>query len=206
MTRRGRCPTWVLPSCAIVLGLIMAAWGLGWAPGTDVADAVPPSHTAAAPATVANRSPAPRIAGRPVRLIIPALGVRAPVDPVDAPDGDLEIPGDPGRVGWWQAGAAPGAEAGTVLIAGHVDTAASGPGALFWLDRLHPGDAVTVATTSGDVHYVVATLRRYPKADLPRSVATPAGAPGLAIVTCGGAFDRRARSYLDNVVVAAVPA
>jgi sortase family protein len=203
---------WLLPSCALVLGLAMAGWGLVWAPravpadpASDRGELPPPTAVAMTPGTTAP-SPTPRIVGRPLSLIIPALGVRAPVDAVDARDGDLQVPDDPDRVGWWQEGASPGGGAGTALIAGHVDTARSGPGALFWLDRLRPGDAVTVATTSGDARYVVVALRRYPKADLPRSIAAPAGSPGLTIVTCGGPFDHAARSYLDNVVVDAIPA
>jgi sortase (surface protein transpeptidase) len=139
-------------------------------------------------------------------LAIPALHVRAPVDPVDAPDGDLRVPDDPERVGWWREGVVPGADTGTALIAGHVDSATSGEGALFWLDRLRPGDSVRVTTTSGEEYFVVVSVRRYPKAALPLSVAAPDGAPGLTIVTCGGAFDRVARSYVDNVVVDAVRA
>lgn len=200
----------VLSSCAIVLGLTLVAWGFGWALRAAVVDAK--GHRAALPAAVAVTPPvatalprAPRVLDRPVVLNIPALGVRAPVDPVDAPDGDLQVPDDPDRVGWWREGAVPGADVGTALIAGHVDSAASGPGALFWLDRLRPGDPVTVTTTSGEADYVVVSVRRYPKADLPSFVAASAGAAGLTIVTCGGPFDRLARSYLDNVVVDAVP-
>jgi hypothetical protein len=33
----------------------------------------------------------------------------------------------------------------------------------------------------------------------------PTPGPTLRLVTCGGAFDRGARSYLDNVVVFALP-
>jgi hypothetical protein len=207
--RHGRVAWW-LSSCAIVLGLIMVAWGFGWALRAAVVDAegdrtalLPPAVVTPHAATALPR--APRVLGRPVVLDIPALGVRAPVDPVDAPDGDLQVPDDPDRVGWWREGAVPGADTGTALIAGHVDSATSGEGALFWLDRLRPGDPVTVTTTSGEADYVVVSVRRYPKADLPGSVAAPAGPPGLTIVTCGGPFDRLARSYVDNVLVDAVP-
>jgi hypothetical protein len=208
--RRGR-GAWWLSSGAIALGLIMVAWGFGWALRAAVVSAegdraALPPPVAVTPHVVTTLPPAPRVLGRPVVLDIPALGVRAPVDPIDAPDGDLQVPGDPDRVGWWREGAVPGADTGTALIAGHVDSAASGMGALFWLDRLRPGDPVTVATTSGQADYVVVSVRRYPKADLPGSVAASAGAPGLTIVTCGGPFDRAAHSYLDNVVVDAAPA
>ncbi|NMO90302.1 class F sortase [Actinomycetospora sp. TBRC 11914] len=207
--RHGR-TAWWLSSGAIVLGLILVVWGFGWAlhAALVAADgdraALPPS-VPETPRAVTPLPGAPRVLGRPVVLAIPALGVRAPVDPVDAPDGDLRVPDDPDRVGWWREGAVPGADTGTALIAGHVDSAVSGPGALFWLDRLQPGDPVTVTTTSGEADYVVVSVRRYPKADLPGSVATSAGPAGLTLVTCGGPFDHAAHSYRDNVVVDAVP-
>jgi hypothetical protein len=37
-------------------------------------------------------------------------------------------------------------------------------------------------------------------------VYAPTPGPELRLVTCGGAFDHTARSYLDNVIVAALPA
>ena len=47
-----------------------------------------------------------------VAVLIPALGVRAPIDPVEASDGALQVPDDPSRVGWWREGSAPGAATG----------------------------------------------------------------------------------------------
>ena len=37
-------------------------------------------------------------------------------------------------------------------------------------------------------------------------VYAPTPGAELRLVTCGGAFDHTARSYLDNVIVAALPA
>ena len=44
------------------------------------------------------------------------------------------------RVGWWRDGAAPGDESGTVLIAGHVDSAKDGAGAFYALKSARRGD------------------------------------------------------------------
>jgi hypothetical protein len=47
----------------------------------------------------------------------------------------------------------------------------------------------------------------YPKSSLPvGELFRRGGPPVLTIVTCGGHFDPRARSYADNVTVVAVPA
>jgi len=154
-----------------------------------------------------SRAPRPEPPAQPpVRLRLAALAVDAAVTPVDTDaDGGLAIPDDPAVVGWWRSGAAPGSTAGTVVLVGHVDTARDGPGALFRLATLEPGDRVAVATGAGTREYAVTGVRDYPKAQLPAEVFDTAGAPRLVLVTCGGAFDRRTRHYADNVVAYAVP-
>ncbi|GAA4759523.1 class F sortase [Actinomycetospora chibensis] len=213
MTRGGA----ALPLVAVVTGVALAVWGFDLAPRAVDADidlgVVPPTASIAStppslPALVtsARATAAETPPGPPTRLLIPALDVDAPVDPVDAPGADLQVPDDPARVGWWRAGASPDGGSGSTLLAGHVDTAADGPGALFLLDRLGPGDAVSVLTTWGEVRYVVAAVRHYAKPELPGDLASAAGPARLVIVSCGGPFDRVRRTYLDNVVVFATPA
>jgi len=152
-------------------------------------------------------SPSSSASRPPVRLHLPVLAVDAAVVPVDTDaDGGLAIPADPAIVGWWRRGAAPGAPAGSVVLVGHVDTSAAGPGALFRAAALRPGDRVVLGTATGDLPYAVAAVRHYPKVALPAEVFGVDGAPRLVLVTCGGTFDRRTRHYSDNVVVYAVPA
>jgi hypothetical protein len=198
----------ILPLVAVITGLALAIWGFDLAPRASRADVganagVVPSATPLSPSPTTQVETPP---GPPARLVIPALDVDAPVDPVDAPGADLQVPDDPARVGWWRAGATPGERSGSALLAGHVDTATDGPGALFLLDRLGPGDAVSVVTTWGEVRYVIAAVRHYAKPDLPDDLADTARPARLVIVSCGGPFDRVQRSYLDNVVVYAIPA
>jgi Sortase domain len=92
-------------------------------------------------------------------LVIPSLGVNAPVLPtgaVGAPgSASLTVPKDIDTVGWWDgvvtngssmvkvAAPAPG-DPGVAIIAGHVDSAAAGAGALFNLRSLDMGDAIRV--------------------------------------------------------------
>ena len=142
----------------------------------------------------------------PVALVVPVIGVRAPVRPVDTVDGSLAVPDDPGQTGWWIGSAVPGSVHGTVVLDGHVDSIA-GPGALFRLTDLRPGDTITVATASGSrVTYAVTGRRVFAKtAGLPREVFSLDTRPRLAIITCGGPFDRATRSYRDNIVVFASP-
>lgn len=145
--------------------------------------------------------------GEPTRLQVPALGVDAPVIPVTVePDGGLAVPDDPAVTGWWHAGARPGSRRGTVVIDGHVDTRLQGPGVLFHLADLRPGDPITLGTPGGTMGYRVAAIRSYPKAQLPAEVFERAGNPRLVLITCGGTFNSLTRQYADNIVAYAVPA
>jgi len=144
----------------------------------------------------------------PARVRVAALGIDAPVVPVgiDVAQGVLGVPPSIHTVGWWRDGAIPGSASGTVMIAGHVDSAAAGPGAFFRLRHATRGDRVEVTTTGGrHLAYRVVSIRNYPKRALPTAVWTRQGAARLVLVTCGGPFDRKAGHYRDNVVVTAVP-
>jgi Sortase domain len=184
------------------LGLIVTA-GVGTVTHTPVAPqtgTVPTAQAPPPPWTPATSGEVPH------RLVLPILRVDAPIMPVQTlPDGELDVPGDPHLLGWWQDSARPGSVQGSVVIDGHVDTAANGPGALFYLRELHPGDPAVLSTAHGTYRYVVAAVRSYPKAALPTEVFGTAGAPRLVIITCGGAFSQQTRQYSDNIVAYAVP-
>ncbi len=155
----------------------------------------------------AARPAAPAVAG-PARLSAPDVDVRAEVVPVGlAPDGALEIPPDPDVLGWWSAGAVPGAAAGATVVAAHVDAADAGTGPMLRLVEAPVGTVVDVTTTDGTtVTYRVVERRSYPKADgLPRDLFASDGPPRLVLITCGGVFDRAAHHYRDNVVLVATP-
>ena len=143
----------------------------------------------------------------PVRLRIPAIGVNASVIPVGvATTGELGIPADPAVVGWWAGGASPGQPAGATVLVGHIDSAASGPGALFRLAGLRPGAVVSLTAGGRSWRYTVQALRAYSKADLPAGIIFGQRVtPRLVIVSCGGAFDSTTGHYLDNIVVYAIP-
>jgi hypothetical protein len=152
---------------------------------------------------------APDRSFRPTAVRVPAIGVEAPVVPtgVDA-GGALVVPESPREVGWWSGGAAPGAPYGTILMAGHVDSAEEGLGSLVDLSRAPVGATVTVGGAEGSAGtYRVVARRSYPKATLPWRELFRQDVPArLLLVTCGGEFDRRTGHYERNVVVFAVPA
>jgi hypothetical protein len=147
-------------------------------------------------------------AARPVRISVDSLAIQAAVAPVaiDLAHGVLGIPTDVARTGWWRDGALPGARHGTILIAGHVDSATAGAGAFFRLGRVHTGDRVELETAGGRrLAYRVASVRSYRKHALPTGVFSRTGPPRLVLVTCGGPFDEATGHYRDDVVVAATP-
>jgi Sortase domain len=159
-------------------------------------DLLRPPAAASGPAAVA----APV---RPVAVSIPALSVAGPLEDLvaDPATGELAAPNDPSRAGWYAAGVVPG-DLGPAVIGGHVDSR-SGPGVFFRLRSLRPGDLVDVTRSDGrTVRFSVVAVALYPKDEFPtEAVYGPTSAPELRLVTCGGAFDRSARSYDDNVVV-----
>jgi hypothetical protein len=148
-------------------------------------------------------------ASAPTRVRIASLGIDAPVSAVgiDIPHGVLAVPPSIHRTGWWKDGAAPGAPSGSILIAGHVDSATGGVGAFFRLKDARAGARVTVTNAAGHTFsYRVVLVRDFLKRDLPASVYSLRGRPRLVLVTCGGPFIESEGHYRDNVVLVAVPA
>ncbi|MFE9182989.1 class F sortase [Micromonospora harpali] len=145
----------------------------------------------------------------PVRLRIPAIDVTARVDPVgvNPRTDEFEVPPSVDRIGWYRYGPGLSADAGSVVIAGHVDSAEQGRGAFFRLRELDRGDTVTATGGDGTTReYRVVAREEYAKTKIPldRYFARD-GSPRLTLITCGGPFDPQTRRYRDNIVVTAVP-
>jgi len=140
----------------------------------------------------------------PVRVEIPAIGVSSALVPLGLdPDGQMQVPADFARAGWYTGGPQPG-QLGPAVIAGHVDSR-TGPAVFYRLRELRAGDRVRVVRADRRVvEFVVESLASYPKRALPGAQVWGATtAPALRLVTCAGVFDRSSRSYRDNLVVSA---
>ena len=89
---------------------------------------------------------------KPTRVRSPRLGIDAPVSAmgIDTKAGALGTPVNIDRVGWWRDGAAPGAKSGTILLAGHVDSAKRGAGAFYGLKRARRGDRIQLRSRRAD--------------------------------------------------------
>lgn len=202
MTRTPRGATTASTVVALA-GLLLVAVGVWlWWSATPPEQATPREGSAPAVAPPEPVVVAP-VPGSPRRLSIPALGVTAPVVPVEPVGDTLVPPSDPMELGWWAEGARPGADRGSALITGH--TVQGGEGALNDLEELARGEQVRVRTDQGSVTYRVARTEVYTKGALSRHADRlfAQDVPGrLVLVTCE---DWDGTQYLSNVVVTARP-
>jgi len=108
-------------------------------------------HSTATNSSVVTATPTPDGVAKPARLIIPSIGVTAPVELVNIlSNGDLATPEQNQweHVGWYETGPRPG-EVGSSVIDGHLDRPGGYP-AVFWnLRNLRGGENVIVIDTSG---------------------------------------------------------
>lgn len=142
----------------------------------------------------------------PNAIDIPAIGVHSEMQQVGlTAEHTMEVPA-PGpyydHAAWYKHSVTPGA-VGPSVIVGHVDSASGGPSVFFDLGELRPGDEVLVTRSDGTVAiFEVDAVGQYSKDDFPTElVYGDTDHAALRLITCGGAFDRGERSYVDNIVV-----
>jgi sortase (surface protein transpeptidase) len=204
----------VRPAVAgLVLGLALAVgvpvgWALTRPPAAAGVPVVQAVQAGGRPSEAAPPASVPVVeVPVPARLAVPALGVDAAVDAVGVrPDGQLALPEDVDRVGWYRFGPAPGGP-GSAVLAGHVDSAEQGLGALAPLREVAPGDEVQVTDAAGGVtRWRVVGRELIEKTALPLdTLFSRTGPARLVLITCGGPFRAELHSYRDNVVVVAEP-
>ncbi len=142
----------------------------------------------------------------PVRIAIPSLGVKTRLIGLRKErSGALQVPDDAQQAGWYSQGFAPGGD-GPAVIVGHVDSY-RGPGIFHQLETMTPGQLISIRRSDGSLGvFEVQSVESFAKRDFPTErVYKGDGTPSLRLVTCGGEFDRNAKSYLSNVVVFAAP-
>ncbi|MFA1551124.1 class F sortase [Actinomadura chokoriensis] len=189
---------WALAAVLLTAGLTAVGLGLRGPGGPPQ----PPAWAATARPVDHGGPVLPR--SLPVRVAIPSIGVSAPLIRLglDA-DGSVQVPAAdrPGEAGWYDRGPTPG-ERGAAVLLGHVDSP-KGAAVFYDLGRLRPGHRVEVTRADGRVAvFTVESVERVAKDRFPTGrVYGPLDHAGLRLVTCGGSFDRAARSYRDNIIV-----
>lgn len=138
---------------------------------------------------------------KPVRLIVPEIGLKAPIVPIEiASDGVLTPPSDVHEVGWWKRSAKPGATSGQTLITGH--TVHTGGGVMNELGDLRPGSLIEVQTPRGTVDYRATKVFVYTKAEVAQHAqelfSQKRKRIRLVLVTCTG---WTGHDYTSNIIV-----
>jgi len=135
---------------------------------------------------------------------VSAIGLDSPLETLHlGANGALQPPKRFGRAGWYVDGTAPG-DIGPAVIAGHVDSKA-GPAVFYRLRELTAGDKIEVVRGGRVLRFTVTRTVWYPKNKFPSAqVYGPTPDRQLRLITCGGVFDHKLRSYKDNLVVYAV--
>ena len=140
-----------------------------------------------------------------VRLVIPRIGVDAPVTVkgVDA-NGAMQNPNGPEDVAWYDFTARPG-QGGNAVFSGHLDYSDYGPAVFARLGEVAAGDVVEVYLEDGTIHRYVVTLSVLYSADSAPSqeIVGPTGREMVTLVTCGGSWQGRPRGYSHRLVVRA---
>lgn len=211
--RGARRPRWAVAVAG--LGVVLVA-----ATAVAACQSSPPPDTGAVPVTTTTpATPGPTVRDgsvptgaaeqAPARLVVPALKLNAAVDAVgiDERTGDFAVPPSVDRVGWYRFGPGFAAGTGSIVVAGHVDSAEQGKGAFFRLGRMATGDRITLTGPDGAKReFEVVARKRYDKKRIPLDeYFARDGDLRLTLITCGGPFDQQTRSYRDNVVVTATP-
>jgi len=201
---------WVLATAALVALAGAVAWVLagnlgGGSPAPELlaAPTVAPRATATGEPTT---TPTPsRVTLPPVRLLIPAIGVDAPVTVKGLrPDAVMDVPDGPEDVAWYNFTARPGM-GGNAVLSGHLDYRNYGA-AVFWrLKELREGDIVEVRLADGSVlRYRVSLKLSYDARMAPvPEIVGPTSKEVVTLITCEGTFDSGSRNYSHRLVVRA---
>ena len=187
----------------VALGLTLI---VGCAHATNTGPVIPAapveSSAAGAAAPTVGQERGVLAASHPTRLRIPAIDVDTTVIDLGlGADGTMEVPADGKTAGWYTESPTPG-ERGPAVLAAHVDWNHE-KGAFYDLRKLGAGDEVRVARADGSsAVFRVNLVKQYPKDHFPTDeVYGDVDGAELRLITCGGEFDRNARSYRDNIVV-----
>jgi hypothetical protein len=172
---------------------------------TESTEDAPSYEVTAAPGAPAGSQ---RRTARPTSVQLPS-DVTVPVRVASTSErGLLQVPKDIRAAGWWDGGARLADAYGTIVIAGHVDSATQGLGPFAELLDTERGERIVVAGKGARDAFVVDQVDLVPKASLDTrdDIFTTSSDLRLVLITCAGAFDASRGGYQDLAVVTARPA
>jgi sortase (surface protein transpeptidase) len=140
--------------------------------------------------------------GWPQRLIIPSIGIAAPVESLAfTRAADAGAPYKWGDVAWYDRGPKPG-DLGRANIFGHLDSTCC-PAVFYRLKDLKPGDTLQVAYKHGrPLVFRVLWQATYPNNKIPLNfLFGQVNERGLVLMTCTGVFHRDGTGYDHKLVV-----
>lgn len=124
-----------------------------------------------------------------------------------APSGELAIPPDVDRAGWWDGSARLGDPFGGIVVAAHIDSFDQGLGRFAELLTVRRGDPIELVAGPLTQRFRIESAELVPKSavDADADVFSIRGPGRLVLITCGGPYDRIDGGYQDNLVVIATP-
>ena len=209
-TTRVRRSAWL---CGCLAGLILSGCGNASqqaAPDPDQTSAGPKPTASSAPTYDVTAKPgveagSQRHPTRPTSLRLPS-NTDVPVRVAGTNDrGLLQVPRDIRAAGWWDGGARLADAYGTIVIAGHVDSATQGLGPFAELLSTQRGERIVVRGRGAEQTFAVTSVDRVRKASLNTrdDIFAASGRLRLVLITCAGAYDPARGGYQDLAVVTA---
>ncbi|GAA2837981.1 hypothetical protein GCM10010452_77670 [Crossiella cryophila] len=186
-----------------VAGLSLAAMVVLTGCGAPAPAAGPPPS---APASSSAAAPEVAVLAKstPTRVRVPRIGADSSLVSLGLnKDQTVQVPPvtQPMQAGWYDGAPTPG-EKGPAIVLGHVDGAGK-PGIFYKLRDVAVGDEILIDRQDGKtVRFVVHETQQVAKKGFPTDrVYGDTDRPELRLITCGGVFDKGARSYQDNIIV-----
>lgn len=191
-------PRRALTAVVAVLAIVtVVAAVLGLAGCGSALPSPPQTH----PAAAVTQGLAPSV---PVSVDVPSIDAHSSLVPLGVnADHTIEVPpvSEPLQAGWYTEGPTPG-EVGPSVILGHID--GHHQKGIFWrLHEMRGGDKIDVRRQDGGtLTFTVYKVDQVAKSSFPTdAVYGDTARPELRLITCGGDFDAKAHSYLDNILV-----
>lgn len=200
---------------AAVVAFVCAATGIGILAYATLDDGGGPQAPAAAAPTGSHAPSVQQVAKGPLKPQGPLMARSLPRH-LDIPsvridtnllrlglnsDGTLQVPWKPLLAGWYQGSPTPG-QLGPSIIAGHVDSWATGPAVFYRLGQVVVGARVLVTRVDRSVAaFRVTAVTSYPKKSFPTHlVYGDVDRAELRLITCGK-WNSGTQEYDNNVVV-----